>query len=169
MPHTKTRILALDPGTRELGYAAFEGDSLVDYGVKAVRRQSLREAPLARFERAIRTLLREKKPSILVLERNYFIRIKQNALLTIATAKIKAIAKRRGISTKEYHTRTIRRIVCKNGNSTKREVAQIICSRIPELRAYQGSNRKWRERYYHNIFDAVACGLAYLIISHEKR
>ena len=38
MTKTKTRILAIDPGTREMGVALLEGDKLVYHGVKAIKR-----------------------------------------------------------------------------------------------------------------------------------
>ncbi len=42
------RILAIDPGIRGMGFAVFEGDSLVRYGVKNLGKQKLPERILTK-------------------------------------------------------------------------------------------------------------------------
>jgi len=162
MPNQKTKILAIDPGTREMGIAHFEDDDLVDYGVKAVKRSQTTRELFIRLDQILLRLIQEKRPRVLVLEKNNFSQIKQNVLLTLAVHKIKAVAKRHRVPVVEYNPRTVRKAVCNNGNATKRELARMVAASYPELRAYLESNRRWRERYYQNIFDAVACALAYL-------
>lgn len=41
-------------------------------------------------------------------------------------------------------------------------VAREIAKRYNELTPYLNSDRNWKEEYYHNIFDAVALGVAAL-------
>jgi len=41
-------------------------------------------------------------------------------------------------------------------------MARTICTRYPDLKAYFASDRRWKEKYYQNIFDAIGCGMAYL-------
>jgi len=42
----KANILSIDPGHREVGYAHFDGEQLVDFGVKSLRRVHLKTNPL---------------------------------------------------------------------------------------------------------------------------
>lgn len=154
-------MLALDPGTSEMGFAYLEGQDLIDYGVKSLRGARSVKEMLVRVECIARRLVREKKPKIIIMEKNNFSQITQNARLTLAIYKIKSVASRNKIRLIEYNPRTIRKAVCNDGNATKREVARTITASYPELRPYLESNRRWRERYYQNIFDAIACALAY--------
>ncbi len=158
----RTRILAIDPGTREMGVAFLEDDDLQDYGIKTVKRGPKARDMLLNLESILSRLIEEKKPDVIVLEQNHFSHIKQNLLLTLAVAKMKAIAKRHEIPLEAYAPNTVRKAICNNGNATKRQLAQIVAARYPELKAYLESNRKWRERYYQNLFDSIAVGLTYL-------
>jgi Holliday junction resolvasome RuvABC endonuclease subunit len=167
MRQNKSSTLALDPGTREMGYASFESDELVDYGVKTIRHGRVPESLLLAIERIVVRMVREKRPELLIIEKNSFSQIRQNVRLMLAIARIKGVAKRYGVRVLELDARTIRKVVCNNGNATKRELARMIAVRFPEMRAYLESNRRWRERYYQNIFDAIACGLAHIIVHSQ--
>jgi Holliday junction resolvasome RuvABC endonuclease subunit len=166
---TKLRILAIDPGTHELGYALFEGSDLVDYGVKAPPSQRAPRELLTYLDSMLLRFFDERRLDVLVLEQNNFEHLKQNALLVLAVTRMKALAKRHNVTCFEYAPRTVRHMVCANGDATKKELSKIVAARFPELRSYLESNRKWRERYYGNIFDAVACGLCHLLLSDQDK
>ena len=167
MPPARIKVLAIDPGTREMGIAHFEDNELCDYGVKTVRRNASARQTLLRLEEIVDRLIREKRPDVVVVEKNNFSQIRQNVLLTLAVHKIKAVVKRRRIKYAEYNPRTVRKLICGDGNATKRQLVKVLCSRYLELRPYAASNRQWRERYYQNLFDAVACGLAHLKLTQR--
>lgn len=157
----KTKILALDPGTREMGMAYLEDDDLVDYGVKTVRAGPKPNNVLLRVESIVTRLIKEKQPDVLVLEKNQFSHIRQNYLLTLAVVKIKSLAKRLGVPLVEYAPNTVRKAVCGDGTATKRQLARVVVARYPVLKPYLESNRLWRIRYFQNLYDAVAVGLTY--------
>jgi len=152
-----------------MGYASFENEELTDYGVKSIRHGRMPESLLSAVGRITARMIREKRPEALVIEKNTFSQIRQNIRLTLAVAKIKAVAKRYRVRVFEFDPRTIRKVVCNNGNATKRELARTLAIRYPEMRAYLESNRRWRERYYQNAFDAIACGLTFLVMSRTFR
>jgi Holliday junction resolvasome RuvABC endonuclease subunit len=160
----KHSIIAIDPGHREIGYAHFEGDELVDYGVKSLRRPKLLKSPYGIFEAIFARFIKEKRPVAIALEKNSFAKINQNLPVMRVIKMVHDIAKKHNIPVYEFAPNTIRKEVCNDGRATKRDVAKIISASIPELAVYQESNRRWRERYYQNMFDAVACGLTYLKI-----
>lgn len=165
----KTKILAIDPGTHELGYAVFEDHDLVDYGVKSPPSSKRPRELLTYMDTTLLRFFAERKPDVLVLEQNNFEHLKQNALLVLAVTRMKAMARKHGVDCVEYAPRTVRHAVCANGDASKRDLSKIVAARFPELRYYLESNRKWRERYYGNIFDAVACGLCHLtLIDSDK-
>ena len=161
MRKNKIKILAIDPGTKHMGFAAFEGIELVDYGVKTIR-QGSETIILKHLEEIISRLIKEKKPDYFVLERNSFSQIKQNYRLTMAISKMKHIAKKRGVLVYEYDPRTIRKEICNDGNASKKRVAQTVVSSFDELNVYLQSNKVWVLRYYLNLLDAVAIGMTFI-------
>jgi len=161
MRKNKIKILAIDPGTKHMGFAAFEGTELVDYGVKTIR-QGSEEIILQHLEEIISRLIKEKQPDYFVLERNSFSQIKQNYRLTLAISKMKYIAKKFGVLVYEYDPRTIRKEICNDGNASKIRVAQTIVISFDELKVYLQSNRVWVLRYNLNLLDAVAVGMTFI-------
>ncbi len=161
MRKNKIKILAVDPGTKHMGFAAFEGTELVDYGVKTIR-QGSEVIILRHLEEIISRLIKEKKPDYFVLERNTFSQIKQNYRLTLAVSKMKYIAKKQGVLVYEYDPRTIRKEICNDGNASKIRVAQTIVISFDELKVYLQSNKVWVLRYNLNLLDAVAIGMTFI-------
>lgn len=165
MKTTRNSVLAIDPGTREMGFAFFHGDELEDYGVKDIRYVAGADDVFEAVQIVTGRLIRQKRPRAMAIEKNNFSQIRQNLRLMLAIAKMKSVAQRYRVRTFEFDPRTIRKVVCKDGNATKRELARIIAARYPETLVYLESNRRWRERYYQNAFDAIACGLTFTSMS----
>ena len=151
-------LLALDPGLRELGFAVFAGGRLADRGVLSLRSlPQSRRLPEAR--RQLRQWVRSYRPRALAIEQTHrhpvpwlddLYRLVRSAIL---------LADRRGIRLATYSPQTIRKTVVGNGWATKREVAQVVAARYPALRIYVTQDRKWKERYWQNMFDAIALAL----------
>lgn len=158
-------MLAIDPGTKYLGYAGFVSGELSDYGVKTIKQNEGPKGILLDLDRIFTRLLDEKRPGELVIERNAFSQIRSNVRLTLAVTHLKNTAEKRRIRVFEVDPRTVRKIVCKDGNATKREVARTLAIQYPELKAYLESNRRWRVDFHQNAFDAIAVGLAFLKMS----
>lgn len=160
MRNQPTRILAIDPGTRAIGYAEFVGTELVDYGVRVMRRSTGVRGTLEAIEALIDRLLGEKKTQIMVIEKNNFSANQQNTRLVMAVYRMKSVARRAGIPVQEIAASTARKVVCGNGYATKRDVAKVLRSRYPELSVYIDPLNRQRQQLFLNLFDAVACGLA---------
>jgi len=161
MLRNKIRILSLDPGTKHLGFAVFEDTDLVDYGIKSIRQGSkniILEHIDEIFDRWIQTI----NPDYLVLEKNQFSQIQNNLRLMIAIGHLKKSAKKKNIRCYEYDPRTIRKLICNDGNATKKRVSEALVTYFPELIAYIKSDKVWRVKYYQNMFDAVAVGMAFI-------
>jgi len=157
-----TRIVAIDPGTKHMGFAAFEGNILVDYGVKTIR-QGSEEVILGHLEEIISRLIIEKRPDYLVLERNSFSQITQNFRLMLAISRMKHIARKHGVLVHEYSPRTVRKVICNDGNASKIRVAQTTVTLIEELRVFLQTDKAWVLRYNLNLLDAVAIGVTFIL------
>ena len=167
MPAKKIKILAIDPGTREMGYAHLENKNLIDFGVKYLRHSKKLQDMFVYLAEVVNRLISEKRTELLVIEKCSFSHSTQNAALMIAVSRIKGIAKKHGIPIYEYAHRTISKAVCDNGNATKQDISKILAVAYPELKYYLGSDKRCKEEYFQNIFDAVACGITHYNLKYE--
>lgn len=158
LTQTSPVILAIDPGTRELGFAVFQGETLLYYGVKTVTNRKAPSQVLETITGFIKGLIEKYEPTMLAIEK-MFITQKNSALLYVAAEQVKAVAKEGKISIWEQSPSAIRKRLCKTGRATKREVTKLIADHYPELARYYNRTKHWEIEYYANLFDAVAVGL----------
>lgn len=163
-PTPGRRLVSIDPGMNKFGLASFDGNRLTDYVVKMIPSAPLVRERLLSLEEVLGRYLDEKKPTEIALEKTTFSSSTQNGLLVLAYYKMLAMARRRRIPVHEYVPISIRKTVCGNGHATKRDVVKVLISKYPELRIFTGTDRRWKERHYFNLFDAVAVG-----VTHIKR
>jgi crossover junction endodeoxyribonuclease RuvC len=158
MLRTRTKILAIDPGTREMGIALLEGASLVYHGVKTIKNRRSAHEILGEGRRIVLRLLDDFRPTVLVVEKTFF-SSKRSALLNVFADEMQALGKRKGLRVVSFAPNTVKKFITGNGRASKEEVAQVIVARFPELKVYLSQDRKWKLRYHENMFDAVALAL----------
>ncbi len=159
MTKKKTKILAIDPGTREMGVAFLEKGKLIHYGVKSIRKKRSPHETLEEGRKIVKRLITDLKPEILVVEKTFFANNRNSSLLNVFFDEIKAIGRRKRLKVLSYAPNTVKKFICGNGRASKEEVAKVIVSKYPELKVYINNDRKWKERYHQNMFDAVALGM----------
>ncbi len=159
------RVLAIDPGTHYIGVAVLDGTKLACYGVKTLSHRKSPHDILMEGRKLIRELIDDFKPKTLAVEKTFFANNRNSALLNVFANEIVAIGKRKGLRVKLLAANVVRKEICRNGWASKRDVAQEVCRRFPELVPYLSSDRKWKEEFFCNMFDAVALGVA---VSIEK-
>jgi Holliday junction resolvasome RuvABC endonuclease subunit len=158
MPNPKKPLLALDPGLRELGYAVLDGERLVASGVSPLRLTPARKR-VSEGQRMVRQLLKLHKPATVVLEATA--RHPRPGLnrVHLFAQSIRRLARRHGLAVACYSAQIVRKHLVGDGWASKEEVAATIARRYPTLRIYLTQDRQWKERYWQNMFDAVALGL----------
>ena len=151
-------ILALDPGLRDLGYAVLSGRRLVTSGVLGLRRVPKSERlPTAR--RQVRSWLRTHRPDIVVVEKTYRHPVPWLDQLHRLSRSTKNLATRQRADFTMYSPQSVRATVAGNGKAKKPDVAIAVAHRFPSLRVYLTQDRRWKERYWQNMFDAIALAL----------
>jgi crossover junction endodeoxyribonuclease RuvC len=168
-PTKPNRILAIDPGTREMGVALLEGNTLVYHGVKVIRKGKTPSDTLKRAIAVVERLFDDFQPTVLVVEKAFFARNRNVALLNVLVDEIQARARSRKLRVLAFATSTVRKQLCGNGWATKEDVAKLVAHRFPELKAYLGQNRKWKDRFHANMFDAVALGVMAINLRRAHR
>jgi crossover junction endodeoxyribonuclease RuvC len=161
MPRRYHRILAIDPGTREMGVAVLEGRSLLYHGVEVFKRPASRREILCEGRRKFSRLLKDYHPAVVVVERTLLSRRGKTATLHAFADELVAIIRRKRLPMIQIAPSTIKKAVCGNGHADKREVARAVTAHFPELTAYLRQDRKWKEKFQANRFDAVAVGLCF--------
>ena len=170
MSKHSVKILAIDPGTKEIGVAFMEGGKLVYHGVKVIPIEKSPDEKLKEGREIILRLIRDYKPNVLVVERSFFINNKTASLLHVFIDEIKAIGKRKGIKVVSYTPSTVRKFITGNGRTSKKELSVVIVSKYPELKVYLSQDRAWKDQYHQNMFDAVGLGLmAFMKVRQGKR
>ncbi|MEP6912950.1 MAG: crossover junction endodeoxyribonuclease RuvC [bacterium] len=155
---SKHRILAVDPGTREIGVAVLDGDELIYYAVKTIRERGTAQKVLRQAVAVVVDLIGAYEPDCLAIEKMFVVQ-KSAALLSVLAEEIKSAARGTGLDVYEYAPTTIRKFICQTGKATKSDVAKIVAGRYPELARHLKAITRWEEKYYANMFDAVAVGL----------
>jgi len=154
------RILAIDPGTRNIGFALLDKGQLIHYGVKTIRQINSPHEKLRDGRKIILRLINDFEPQMLVVEKTFFANNRNSALLNVFADEIKAVGKRKGLEVQCFAANSVRKFICGNGAASKDDVATAMVSRYPELRPFLTSDRRWKERYHRNMFDALALAIA---------
>ena len=155
----KIRVLAIDPGTREMGVALFEGRELLYHGVLSIKRGTSPHDRLREARKVVLRLIGDFKPHALVTEKAFFANNRNASLLNVLVDEIQAIARRKRLKVLSLAPSTVKKEICGNGRASKREVAKVVVAHYPELKVYLTQDRAWKERYHQNMFDAVALGM----------
>jgi len=163
-PKKTDTILALDPGLRDLGYAVMAGPRIIVDSVLPLRFVP-RNQRLGRVREFLLAQLRAHQPRTLVLEH-----IPKRPLDTLGGLPalgrlLGRLARKRRLKLATYSARTVRGSVVGDGWAGKREVAESVAGKFPDLRVHLTHNRKWKERYWQNMFDAVALALHHQAVS----
>jgi len=154
----KTKILAIDPGTKEMGVAFFDNSELVYHGVSVIKEGSPDEK-LTEGKKIILRLIKDFRPHVLVVERAFFGNNKTAAIMNIFVSEIMCIGKRKDLKVISYAPTTVRKFICGDGRADKKALSKVIVSKFPKLKVYLTQDRAWKERYHQNMFDAVGLGL----------
>ena len=160
-------ILAVNPGTRQMGLAVLEGSDLVFTSIKTVKVKKMSDsAVLKKLERIILELLTDFSPDVIAVEEPLPVQKKRSPLLNRMFNRVKKIGERENLEVKTYPPPVVRKFICKDEKPTKMQSAFIIATKYyPWLyRYYEKDSAKkwWEEKYWTALFDAVALGLLVL-------
>lgn len=159
MPRHPPRILAVDPGTRQMGIAVLDGRDLIYYGVKSFKKKRPADELLRATRQTLLRLVQDYHPNILAYEKTFYVQSKNSALLQVQEAEIKRVGRAEGLRVVGYAPARVRKLLCGDGRATKQDVADLLAGRYPELAPYRIGDGGAREEYWLNMFDAVAVGI----------
>jgi Holliday junction resolvasome RuvABC endonuclease subunit len=136
---------------------------LIAAGVRPLRLLP-RERRLSEARRLVRSWINAYRPKILVLEATHRHSLPWLNALDRLGHSVAEYAKRHRLAVVVYAPQTVRKAIVGHGWASKAELARAIAILFPALRVYLTQDRRWKERYWSNLFDAVA-----LAVHHQQR
>jgi crossover junction endodeoxyribonuclease RuvC len=141
MSNNCKKVLAIDPGTREMGVAFFDKDKLIYHEAKTIKKRKSPHETLREGRKVILRLINDFRPTTLVYEKVFFANNRSASLLNVFVDEIKAIGRKKGLEVKGFAPSTVKKAICGNGRASKKEVAKVIISKYPELKVYLTQDR----------------------------
>jgi Holliday junction resolvasome RuvABC endonuclease subunit len=139
-----------------MGVAVVEGDDLLYYGVKELRKMR----PAFQLTRAtadvVRQLIDRYQPDVLAFETAYYIQQTTSPLLERQEREIRRCGKAAALKVIAYSPLYVRQQLCADAYVTKYIVAGALVELFSELARYRANQTPRSERYWLNMFDALA-------------
>ena len=156
---TTPRILAIDPGTSLMGVAVLERSELLYYGVKELKRMRPVSQLLKATREVVLDLIDRYQPTVLAYEETFYVQQASSVLLRAHEREIQSVGRWATLKIRAYSPLYIRQALCGDSYATKQMVADVLVRNFPELAKYRPAQSLRSERYWLNMFDAVAIGV----------
>jgi hypothetical protein len=156
MPKEPPRILAVNPGTRYIGFAAFQGPDLLDWGVRV----NTAKTPRGRVRvagRIITDAIDRFHSDVLAVKRLHESRTSTS--LDRFADSIRKLARLRKVRIRQYSIADLEHELCAGPRSNKRQLAAEVVGAYPVLSRYFQQELANRHPYHVRMFEAVALGI----------
>ncbi|MBI1912115.1 MAG: crossover junction endodeoxyribonuclease RuvC [Deltaproteobacteria bacterium] len=149
------KILAINPGTRYIGFAVFYGPELRDWGTKVVKgKWSAKKKE--KLKNIVQSLIDQHQPDAIALKKLHSSRSSRQ--LDSFISAIKVIAGKRGLPGYEYPIKYIEAYYSPSEQLNKRKLAELLAQNHPDLYYELNSEGSSNNRYYFWMFEAIALG-----------
>jgi Holliday junction resolvasome RuvABC endonuclease subunit len=160
VPTTTLRTLALDPGTREMGYAVLESTDLLYIGVHTFPHRCSARRLCTEGQAFVQGIINAYAPQLLVMEMTWYAKSKRSTRLRTFVEVMEGFAAHQGLLVRAYTPKRVKKIICGQGDATKRDVAETLIRRHYHfLEKYLQRDLRTNDKYWQSMFDAVALGL----------
>jgi len=153
MPKKPLTIIGINPGTRYLGIAVFEGPELLDWRIKILKGKWSKEK-MKRAVEIISEFIERYGPAVLAIKKLHPSRRSWN--LAQLAAKIKEFSKRKGLRVYQYSIKNLEDFFIEEGKLNKKNLAELIASEYPALFHELQKEKAHKNPYYIRVFEAVA-------------
>ncbi len=159
MTRKEISILAVNPGTKYLGLAVFQGSDLIYWGTKVLRgKWSPRK--LRNAERLLLDIIDKYGISVLSLKRVHPSRTSTN--LRSLVASIEGLAEKRGLTVHRYELADLRKFFAVGLKANKTAILRLALARYHFLSDQIDREEKHKHPYFIRMFEAIAAGLVVL-------
>jgi Holliday junction resolvasome RuvABC endonuclease subunit len=150
------RILAINPGSRYLGIAVFDGAELYDWAVKVVGGENL-----AGKKSRVRKLISEQicRYGVNTLALKEVHPARSSYLLLEIVSEVKTLARSQRLAVRMFSIQETKRQLLSSGTGNKRLLLQEIAQRHPFLLPDIRCEEESKSPYLMRMFEAVAMGI----------
>jgi len=149
------KILAINPGTRYLGIAVFEGQELLDWRVKVIKGKWSKEKQQKTLAVA-RLFMDQYEPDVLAIKKLH--RSRSSGNLNQLVSRIKQHSKRKGLKIYQYSIKELEVFFFGEVKANRNKLAEILASKYTFLIHEFNKERSNRNSYHIRVFEAVALG-----------
>lgn len=153
----KIKILSIIPGTRYLGVALLSGTLLKDWRIKVLNTKEAQNKA-RKAKKIIFDFIERYHPQLLAIKK--LDPKRSSKKLDSLAQKIREFAKREKLAVRQMELSEIKKFIVGKRRINKKEIAELMVSRYPELVFEFKKEKKNKNTYYERMFEAVALGLA---------
>lgn len=157
MPSNRLTILAINPGTRYIGFAVLRGTVLVDWGVSGLS-GSLSDDKAKRALSLVANLITENRPSVLVLKTLHPSR--RSAHLYRLWQGVQRLAQSDGLDLRYYSIHELEACFSPTSRINRNRLAELVSETHPVLRHELRKEQDSYNAYHIRMFEAVALAVA---------
>jgi Holliday junction resolvasome RuvABC endonuclease subunit len=149
-------ILAINPGSRYVGFAAFRGPELLDWGVRVISAKTPR-GRVRVASQILKEAIERFQPDTLAVKRLHSSRTSTS--LDRLTSSIRELSCRRKLKVHQYSITELKDALCSHAKANKRRLAAELAATYPVLSHEFQKETASRHPYYLRMFEAVAVGV----------
>lgn len=157
MPKKPLKIIGINPGTRYLGIAVFDGPELMDWRIRVLKGEWSRDK-IKRAMEIILDFIERYEINHLAIKKLHPSRRSQNLVRLVA--RIKEFSKRKGLKVYQYSIKDLEEFFIEEDKLNKKNLAEVIVSENPALFHELQKEKCHKNPYYVRVFEAVALAAA---------
>jgi len=157
MPQKEIKIIGVNPGTRYLGIAVFQGPELMDWRIKVLKGKWSKEKTKRAVD-VISEFIDRYEPGVLAIKKLHPSRRSRN--LAQLVVKIKEFSRRKGLKVYQYSIKDVEEFFIEEDKLNKKNLAEAIVSENPVLFHELLKEKSNKNIYYIRVLEAVALASA---------
>jgi len=147
------KIIGINPGTRYVGIALFQGPELWDWRIK-VFEGKWTKVKMEKIKEAILGFIKRYEPDVMAIKKLHPSRSSLN--LKKLVAKVKEISRRKGLKICQYSIKDLESFFNPEEKINKKSLAEVLTSEYSVL-SHEFNKEKINKNAYHiRMFEAVA-------------
>jgi Holliday junction resolvasome RuvABC endonuclease subunit len=150
------KIIGINPGSKYLGIAIFQGSDLRYWGIKVLKGRWSKEK-MERAKEILSDLIDQYDLNVLAIKRLHPSRSSKN--LNQLVARIKDFSKRKGLRIYEFSLKDLEKFFSPEEKINKRKMAELVASDYPFLFQMLEKERRNKNPYAIRMFEAIALGI----------
>jgi Holliday junction resolvasome RuvABC endonuclease subunit len=150
------KIIGINPGSKYLAVAIFQGSDLRYWGIKVLKGKWSKEK-IEKAKEIISDFIVRYDPNILAIKKLHPSRSSKN--LNQLVAKIKEFSKRNGLRVYEYSVKELEKFVSPEERINKRRMAELVASEYPFLFPMLEKEKRNKNPYAIRMLEAIALGI----------